>query len=136
MTRGVNAIRPVTGTCIAISSAYCCCQACSSSSSTGSLNSSTQVDWTRSRIASSWTGCLRRRMTRADHRATERSTTAPGTRPATGRHSAYARAGRWHTSRSKYGGDSTGAGSDGILRIATNLLDVPAVIISLIYQYG
>jgi hypothetical protein len=40
-----------------------------------------------------------------------------------------------HTSRSKYRGGSTGAGSDGILRIATNLLDVPAEIISLIYQY-
>ena len=40
-----------------------------------------------------------------------------------------------HTSRSKYGGGSTGAGNDGILRIATNLLDVPAEIISLIYQY-
>jgi hypothetical protein len=40
-----------------------------------------------------------------------------------------------HTSRSKYRGGSTGAGSDGILRIATNLLDVPAEIISLIYQH-
>ncbi len=40
-----------------------------------------------------------------------------------------------HTSRSKYRGGSTGAGSDGILRIATNSLDMPAEIISLIYQY-
>ena len=38
-----------------------------------------------------------------------------------------------HTSRSKYKGTSTGPGSDGILRIATNLLEVPAEIISLIY---
>jgi len=40
-----------------------------------------------------------------------------------------------HTSRGKYGGGSTGPGSDGILRIATNLLDVPAEIISLIYRF-
>jgi hypothetical protein len=40
-----------------------------------------------------------------------------------------------HTSRGKYKGVSTGAGSDGILRIATNLLDVPAEIIGLIYQH-
>jgi len=40
-----------------------------------------------------------------------------------------------HTSRGKYRGGSTGAGSDGILRIATNLLTVPAEIIGLIYIY-
>ena len=40
-----------------------------------------------------------------------------------------------HTSRGKYGGGSTGPGSDGILRIATNLLDVPAELISLIYRF-
>ena len=40
-----------------------------------------------------------------------------------------------HTSRGKYRGGSTGPGSDGILRIATNLLDVPAEIISLIYRF-
>jgi DDE family transposase len=40
-----------------------------------------------------------------------------------------------HTSRGKYAGGSTGPGSDGILRIATNLLDVPAEIIALIYIY-
>jgi hypothetical protein len=38
-----------------------------------------------------------------------------------------------HTSRSKYKGTSTGPDSDGILRIATSLLDVPAEIIALIY---
>lgn len=38
-----------------------------------------------------------------------------------------------HTSRGKYKGSSTGPGSDGILRIATNLLEVPAEIIALIY---
>ena len=38
-----------------------------------------------------------------------------------------------HTSRGKCGGGSTGPGSDGYLRIATNLLDVPAEIIALIY---
>jgi hypothetical protein len=38
-----------------------------------------------------------------------------------------------HTSRGKYRGGSTGPGSDGILRIATNLLDVPAEVIALIY---
>lgn len=38
-----------------------------------------------------------------------------------------------HTSRGKYGGGSTGPGSDGILRIATNLLDVPAEVIALIF---
>lgn len=40
-----------------------------------------------------------------------------------------------HTSRGKYRGGSTGPDSDGILRIATNLLDVPAEIIALIYIY-
>jgi hypothetical protein len=40
-----------------------------------------------------------------------------------------------HTSRGKYRGGSTGPGSDGMLRIATNLLDVPAEIISLIYRF-
>ena len=38
-----------------------------------------------------------------------------------------------HTSRSKYKGTSTGPSSDGVLRIATNLLDVPAEIIALLY---
>lgn len=40
-----------------------------------------------------------------------------------------------HTQRGKYGRGSTGPGSDGVLRIATNLLDVPAEIIALIYRY-
>ena len=40
-----------------------------------------------------------------------------------------------HTSRGKYRGGSTGAGSDGVLRIATNLLDVPAEIAALIYRF-
>mgnify|MGYP003575141879 CR=1 FL=1 len=40
-----------------------------------------------------------------------------------------------HTSRGKYRGGSTGPGSDGTLRLATNLLDVPAEIIALIYIY-
>jgi hypothetical protein len=39
-----------------------------------------------------------------------------------------------HTSRGKYRGGSTGAESDGILRIATNLLDVPAEIIALLFS--
>lgn len=39
-----------------------------------------------------------------------------------------------HTSRGKYKGTSTGPSSDGVLRIATNLLDVPAEIIALIYS--
>lgn len=38
-----------------------------------------------------------------------------------------------HTSRGKYKGASTGPSSDGVLRIATNLLDVPAEIIALLY---
>jgi hypothetical protein len=40
-----------------------------------------------------------------------------------------------HTTRGKYRGGSTGPGSDGVLRILTNLLDVPAEIISLIYRF-
>ena len=40
-----------------------------------------------------------------------------------------------HVKRGKYKGGSTGPGSDGVLRIATNLLDVPAEIIALIFQY-
>jgi hypothetical protein len=39
-----------------------------------------------------------------------------------------------HTSRGKYRGGSNGVDSDGILRIATNLLDVPAEIIALIFS--
>jgi hypothetical protein len=38
-----------------------------------------------------------------------------------------------HTSRGKYRGGSTGNDSDGILRIATNLMDVPADVIALLY---
>jgi len=38
-----------------------------------------------------------------------------------------------HTTRGKYRGGSSGVDSDGILRIATNLLDVPAEVIALIY---
>ena len=40
-----------------------------------------------------------------------------------------------HTSRGKYRGGSTGPESDGVLRIATNLLDVPAEIVALIYRF-
>jgi len=40
-----------------------------------------------------------------------------------------------HTSRGKRGSGSTGPESDGILRIATNLLAPPAEIIGLIYRY-
>ena len=40
-----------------------------------------------------------------------------------------------HTSKGKYKGGSTGADCDGFLRIATNLLDVPAEIIALLYAY-
>lgn len=40
-----------------------------------------------------------------------------------------------HQSRGKYRGGSAGVDSDGFLRIMTNLLDVPAEIIALIYQY-
>jgi hypothetical protein len=39
-----------------------------------------------------------------------------------------------HTTRGKYRGGSSGVDSDGILRIATNLLDVPAETIALIYS--
>lgn len=39
-----------------------------------------------------------------------------------------------HTSRGKYRGGSSGVDSDGVLRIATNLLDVPAEIIALIFS--
>jgi Transposase DDE domain len=39
-----------------------------------------------------------------------------------------------HTSRGKYKGGSSGVDSDGVLRIATNLLDPPAEIIALIYS--
>jgi hypothetical protein len=39
-----------------------------------------------------------------------------------------------HTTRGKYRGGSSGVDSDGILRIATNLLDVPAETISLIFS--
>lgn len=40
-----------------------------------------------------------------------------------------------HTSRGKYRGGSTGPGSDGMLRLATNLLDVPAEVIALIFLH-
>ena len=40
-----------------------------------------------------------------------------------------------HVSKGKYKGGSTGVDSDGFLRIATNLLDVPAEIIALLYAY-
>ena len=40
-----------------------------------------------------------------------------------------------HSSRGKYKGGSTGPSTDGILRIATNLLDVPAEVIALIYVH-
>jgi hypothetical protein len=40
-----------------------------------------------------------------------------------------------HINRGKYRGGSTGAGSDGILRIATNLLDVPAEVLADIYRH-
>ena len=40
-----------------------------------------------------------------------------------------------HTARGKYRGGSTGGDSDGILRIATNRLDVPAEIVGLLYRY-
>lgn len=40
---------------------------------------------------------------------------------------------RPHTSRGKYRGGSSGVDSDGVLRIATNLVDVPAEIVTLIY---
>lgn len=40
-----------------------------------------------------------------------------------------------HVSQGKYKGGSSGVDSDGFLRIATNLLDVPAEIIALLYAY-
>lgn len=40
-----------------------------------------------------------------------------------------------HAPRHRFGGGSGGHGSDGLLRIATNLLDVPAEIIALIYRF-
>ena len=40
-----------------------------------------------------------------------------------------------HVSKGKYRGGSIGVDSDGFLRIATNLLDVPAEIIALLYHY-
>jgi hypothetical protein len=40
-----------------------------------------------------------------------------------------------HVSKGKYKGGSSGVDSDGVLRIATNLLDVPAEIIALLYAY-
>jgi len=40
-----------------------------------------------------------------------------------------------HTSRGKYRGGSSGVDSDGVLRIATNLLDVPAEIVGLIFSW-
>ena len=40
-----------------------------------------------------------------------------------------------HTTRGKYAGGSSGVDSDGILRIVTNLLDVPADVIALIFAY-
>jgi hypothetical protein len=40
-----------------------------------------------------------------------------------------------HVSKGKYAGGSTGVDSDGFLRIVTNLLDVPAEIIALLYGY-
>ena len=40
-----------------------------------------------------------------------------------------------HVSKGKYKGGSSGVDSDGFLRIATNLLDVPAEIIALLYAY-
>lgn len=39
-----------------------------------------------------------------------------------------------HQKRGKHGGGTSGPRSDGILRIATNLLDVPAEVIAFIYQ--
>jgi hypothetical protein len=40
-----------------------------------------------------------------------------------------------HVKRGKCGGGSAGPGSDGILRIATNRLDLPAHVVALIYRY-
>lgn len=40
-----------------------------------------------------------------------------------------------HSTRGKYKGGSSGVDSDGVLRIATNLSDVPADIIALIFSH-
>ena len=40
-----------------------------------------------------------------------------------------------HAPRHRFDGGTGGHGSDGLLRIATNLLDVPAEIIALVYRY-
>ena len=40
-----------------------------------------------------------------------------------------------HVSKGKYNGGSSGIDRDGILRIATNLLDVPAEIIAILYAH-
>ena len=40
-----------------------------------------------------------------------------------------------HTARGKYAGGASGVDSNGMLRIATNLLDVPADVIALIFAY-
>ena len=40
-----------------------------------------------------------------------------------------------HVHRGKYKGGSTGPGSDGTLRLATNLLDVPAEVLALVYRH-
>ena len=40
-----------------------------------------------------------------------------------------------HVKRGKHRGGSTGPGSDGILRIATNLLDAPAETIAVLYEH-
>lgn len=40
-----------------------------------------------------------------------------------------------HQKRTRYGGKKTGPSCDGVLRIVTNLMDVPAEIIALMYRY-
>jgi hypothetical protein len=40
-----------------------------------------------------------------------------------------------HVKRGKYKGGSTGPGSDGVMRIVTDMLDAPAWVIGLIYRY-
>ena len=40
-----------------------------------------------------------------------------------------------HTARGKYAGGASGVDSNGMLRIATNLPDVPADVIALIFAY-
>jgi hypothetical protein len=40
-----------------------------------------------------------------------------------------------HKSKGRYGGGSTGQDCDGFLRIVTNMLDVPAEIVALMYHY-